>query len=126
MNTREWWYLNFNYTSFGDARTVDRNYRWAYVSFWNEYMDRLADFYTTSFPPTVASLRRELVGYKAATGVFVGLFLLVVILALVFAYELFERRNHNKNALRHHQSAAPRASVRANHDFIRTPGRFIF
>lgn len=75
-----------------DGRQLERDYKYERVAFWNNYIHRLANYFTTTLSPTVASIRRQLIGYKAVTGGSIVLLAIAVIVAGVLAYKLFDAK----------------------------------
>ncbi|VIO89633.1 Carboxylesterase family protein [Brugia malayi] len=91
---RRHWYLNFNYSLFSDFTkpgTLERDYRWDSVSFWNIYIPSLVQYMTTTFPSLEAKIRKELVIYQMSLGIVVCILFVILMLMCLFAYLLFER-----------------------------------
>ncbi|VDK68728.1 unnamed protein product [Litomosoides sigmodontis] len=91
---RRHWYLNFNYSLYSDLTkpgTLERDYRWESVSFWNIYIPSLVQYMTTTFPSIEVKIRKELMMYQVTLGVVVCLLLVILVLMCLFAYQLFER-----------------------------------
>uniref|UniRef100_A0A183E778 Innexin n=1 Tax=Gongylonema pulchrum TaxID=637853 RepID=A0A183E778_9BILA len=93
---RRHWYMNFNYSTYDAISipgTLQRDYRWELVSFWNIYLPSLVQYMTTTFSPFEVKIRRELVAYQMATGVIVCILMVALVLMCLFAYLLFERNS---------------------------------
>ncbi|VDN29879.1 unnamed protein product [Gongylonema pulchrum] len=93
---RRHWYMNFNYSTYNAISipgTLERDYRWELVSFWNIYLPSLVQYMTTTFSPFEVKIRRELVAYQMATGVIVCILMVALVLMCLFAYLLFERNS---------------------------------
>ncbi|KJH43165.1 ribosomal protein L23 [Dictyocaulus viviparus] len=80
---RRHWYLNFNYSHWSEMSIpgkIERDYLYADVAFWNEYIPALVNYMTTTFPPEEISLRRQLVVFQWTIVIVVSLLLLFIVL----------------------------------------------
>lgn len=71
--------------------TLERDYRYQDIAFWNEYIPQLVNYMTTTFPPSEVSVRRELTVFKWLTGVVIVVLILFIVLTFSFAYQLYEK-----------------------------------
>ncbi|CAI4228598.1 unnamed protein product [Auanema sp. JU1783] len=91
---RAHWYLNFNYTHWSEMTVpgiLMRDYRYEFVSFWNNYIPALVNYMTTTFPPSEVRVRNELILFKWIVGIIAVLLMIVVVIAGTFSYLYCER-----------------------------------
>ncbi|VDN03666.1 unnamed protein product [Thelazia callipaeda] len=91
---RSHWYVNFNYSRHSDLTkfgSLERDYRWESVSFWNAYIPSLVQYMTTTFSPFETKIQKQLIAYQVAMGVIICILLAVLVLMCVFAYLLCNR-----------------------------------
>uniref|UniRef100_A0A5S6R0G0 COesterase domain-containing protein n=1 Tax=Trichuris muris TaxID=70415 RepID=A0A5S6R0G0_TRIMR len=95
---RDHYYLDINVT-----QSLRKDYDWEHVAFWNVYLNQLSELYTTTFSPIEAAVRKELISFKATTGVFIILcaatFTCAGTLLYLAAVERRRRRSHLNYAL---------------------------
>lgn len=96
---RAHWYLDFNYTQGQTLRVpgiLRRDYRFEQVAFWENYIPALVNFMTTTFAPEEGSVRNELVLFKGLFGIFLLLFIALLVLALSLGYNVCTRPIRNE------------------------------
>ncbi|TKR82195.1 hypothetical protein L596_015956 [Steinernema carpocapsae] len=99
LQPRAHWFNDFNLTSRDQMKepgTLKRDYRWEDVNFWNEYVPRLVNYMTSTFPPEEVRTRRELVAFQIIVGILVFVLMIVIVLMLSFGYCLFDKNNKDR------------------------------
>ncbi|CAD5228940.1 unnamed protein product [Bursaphelenchus okinawaensis] len=92
---RAHWFMNFTYHAFHPTDrlgTVDRDYRYSEVGFWNNLIPGLVNYMTTTFPPDGVVERRELVLFKIVCAILVIIVMLLLLGVLSCGYMMFDRR----------------------------------